>query len=214
MDPSKLDDRDYYGNKRMKCAGTLLELMFEDRFKVFNSQIIEVFNKSLIKQKDQRSFDVKNVMEKNSCITHGLHTAIATGNWIIKRYHFERKGVSQQLSRISFISAIGMITRLNSQFEKTRKIAGPRALLGSHWGLICPCDTPDGEGCGLVKNLALTTCITTSCRNFKWRNLGIIEGNLTQGRGHRVSLDGSIIGYTFDAGLVNRIRSLRRRGLF
>lgn len=106
-----------------------------------------------------------------------------------------------------------MITRLNSQFEKTRKIAGPRALLGSHWGMICPCDTPDGEGCGLVKNLAITTCITTSCRKFKWNNLGIIEGNLTQGRGHRVILDGTILGYVFNENIVKRIRKLRRKGL-
>ena len=77
-------------------------------------------------------------------ITFGFQKAITSGNWVIKRFHIERKGVSQLLNRISYVSAIGMITRLNSQFEKTRKIAGPRALLGSHWGMICPCDTPDG----------------------------------------------------------------------
>ena len=53
-----------------------------------------------------------------------------------------------------------MMTKMSSQFEKTRKIAGPRALLGSHWGMICPSDTPDGESCGLVKTLALLAHIT------------------------------------------------------
>ena len=53
------------------------------------------------------------------------------------------------------------MTRINSQFEKTRKIAGPRALQPSQWGMLCPSDTPEGESCGLVKNLALTTHVTT-----------------------------------------------------
>lgn len=53
------------------------------------------------------------------------------------------------------------MTRISSQFEKTRKVSGPRALQPSQWGMLCPSDTPEGEACGLVKNLALMTHITT-----------------------------------------------------
>lgn len=31
----------------------------------------------------------------------------------------------------------------------------------SQWGMLCPSDTPEGEACGLVKNLALMTHVTT-----------------------------------------------------
>ena len=32
-----------------------------------------------------------------------------------------------------------------AQFEKTRKVSGPRSLQPSQWGMLCPSDTPEGE---------------------------------------------------------------------
>jgi DNA-directed RNA polymerase beta subunit len=40
------------------------------------------------------------------------------------------------------------------------KLAKPRQLHNSHWGMMCPAETPEGQACGLVKNLALMAYIT------------------------------------------------------
>ncbi|XP_076466133.1 DNA-directed RNA polymerase III subunit RPC2-like [Babylonia areolata] len=153
------DDSDYYGNKRLELAGQLLSLLFEDLFKKFNMELRMVANKTIIKVRTQQ-FDILHYFRKDS-ITNGLVNAISTGNWTIKRFKMDRGGITQVLSRLSYISALGMMTRVNSQFEKTRKVSGPRSLQPSQWGMLCPCDTPEGEACGLVKNLALMTHITT-----------------------------------------------------
>jgi hypothetical protein len=39
-------------------------------------------------------------------------------------------------------------------------------LQHSQWGMLCPSNTPEGESCGLVKNLALMTHITTEVGSF------------------------------------------------
>ena len=36
IDSKRLDDKDYYGNKRLELAGSLMSLLFEDLFKRFN----------------------------------------------------------------------------------------------------------------------------------------------------------------------------------
>ncbi|KJP88249.1 hypothetical protein AK88_02030 [Plasmodium fragile] len=175
---NELDDKDYYGNKRLELAGQLISLLFEDLYKRFYFTLKKQIDQTLSKYM-QSNYTSKlkysgNINETypdvfrslpKDIITRGMQAAISTGNWNIKRFKMEKSGVSQVLSRLSFIACIGMMTRLNSQFEKGRKVSGPRALQPSQWGVLCPCDTPEGESCGLVKNLALMTHVTNDNEN-------------------------------------------------
>ena len=148
-DDYKVDDKDYYGNKRLELAGQLLALLFEDLFKRLNSDLRRQADAVLSKANRATQFDIAKCFRPDT-ITNGLEHAIASGNWTVKRFRMERKGVTQVLSRLSYVATLGMMTRITSQFEKTRKISGPRALQPSQWGMLCPCDTPEGESCGLV----------------------------------------------------------------
>lgn len=220
-DPSLIDDKDYYGNKRLELAGSLLALMFEDLFKRFNWELKQIADKNIPKIK-AAPFDIAKHM-RHDLITNGLAFAISTGNWTIKRFRMERHGVTQVLSRLSYISALGMMTRIHSQFEKTRKISGPRSLHGSHWGLICPNDTPEGESCGLVKNLALMAHITTEVPEEPlirlMRNMGVedihtlIGEELTNDGVYLVLVNGTMVGIVQNhRRLVRQFRLLRRKG--
>jgi DNA-directed RNA polymerase beta subunit len=44
--------------------------------------------------------------------------------------------VTEVLSRLSYMSMLGMLTRITSQFEKTRKVSGPRSVQSSQWVLL------------------------------------------------------------------------------
>jgi DNA-directed RNA polymerase III subunit RPC2 len=195
-DPSLVDDRDYVGNKRLELAGQMLSLLFEDHFKKFNHDFKTRIDKVLKKANRTSEFDAYDHLALHgNHITAGMERAIATGNWSLKRFKMERAGISHVLSRLSYVSALGMLTRISSQFEKTRKVSGPRALQPSQFGMLCPSDTPEGEQCGLVKNLALMTHITTDDDEAPVRKIVYILGaeDVTCASGQDLYRDGAYI---------------------
>lgn len=195
-DPKLIDDRDYVGNKRLELAGSMLSLLFEDIFKDYCRMIKQSMHKELTKQNRAHAFNpARHLASGEAHITSRLERAISTGNWTLKRFRMDRAGVTHVLSRLSYVSALGMMTRITSQFEKTRKVSGPRALQPSQFGMLCVADTPEGEACGLVKNLALMTHITTADEEDPVRRLIYVLGaeDVSSGSGTEMYAVGAYI---------------------
>lgn len=216
----EVDDRDYVGNKRLELAGQLMSLLFEDLFKRFNGDLKRAIDKVLARPNRAQEFDAARLLAlQTSLITQGLERSISTGNWNVKRFKMERAGITQVLSRLAYVAALGMMTRISSQFEKTRKVSGPRSLQPSQWGMLCPSDTPEGEACGLVKNLALLTHVTTDeeeapiLRVLYMLGVEPVYAQIKTAGHSLVLLNGVPAGSTGNvASLIDRFRALRRAG--
>merc|ERR1719367_1872925 len=153
----ELDDRDHYGNKRLDLAGPLLSFLFKGLFKNMIKEIILYAQKFIDKGKD---FNLELAI-KTRTISDGLKYSLATGNWgDQKKAHQARAGVSQVLNRLTYASTLSHLRRINSPIGRDGKLAKPRQLHNTLWGMICPAETPEGGAVGLVKNLALMAYVS------------------------------------------------------
>eukprot|EP00118_Oscarella_pearsei_P025653 m.308540 g.308540 ORF g.308540 m.308540 type:complete len:1181 (+) comp44175_c0_seq1:66-3608(+) len=157
MGRRELDDRDHYGNKRLDLAGPLLGFLFRGLFKNLIKEVRLYAQKFVDKGKE---FNVELAIRTRT-ITDGLKYSLATGNWGDQRKaHESRAGVSQVLNRLTYASTLSHLRRLNSPIGRDGKLARPRQLHNTLWGMICPAETPEGQAVGLVKNLALMAYIS------------------------------------------------------
>ncbi|GFZ03056.1 DNA-directed RNA polymerase family protein [Actinidia rufa] len=150
------DDRDHYGNKRLDLAGPLLGGLFRMLFRKLTRDVRGYVQKCVDNGKDVNlQFAIKA-----KTVTSGLKYSLATGNWGQANAAGTRAGVSQVLNRLTYASTLSHLRRLNSPIGREGKLAKPRQLHNSQWGMMCPAETPEGQACGLVKNLALMVYIT------------------------------------------------------
>lgn len=134
-------------------AGSLLSTLFRQLFhnmlKEATKQLQRVVNRDkLTDQKIQRVINDKY-------ITNNMRYCLATGNWGATRGQPSGTGVSQVLNRLTYTSTLSHLRRLNSPIGRDGKLARPRQLHNTHWGMMCPAETPEGQATGLVKNLAM-----------------------------------------------------------
>ena len=194
------DDRDHYKNKRVDLPGDLLCSLFRQLYK----KLIKEAENVAVKSMDNNGIINIGSIIKHKIVTNGLKYALATGNWGVGSVQNVRLGVSQVLNRHSYMSSLSHLRRINSPIGKDGKITAPRQLHGSHAFRICPCETPEGQACGLVKNMALTTVIShaipSSHIKAKLHDLGIEDletCNLSQNC--KVFVNGYWYGYTVDS---------------
>ncbi|ELA46495.1 hypothetical protein VCUG_02039 [Vavraia culicis subsp. floridensis] len=153
------DDRDHYGKKRMDLAGPLLAQLFKVLFRKLCQETIKHMQKCI---ENKRDFNIALGL-KTSIITQGFRYSLATGNWGEQARAMQTKaGVAQVLNRYNFISTLSHLRRVNSPMGREGKLAKPRQLHNTHWGMVCPAETPEGQACGLVKNLSLLAYISVN----------------------------------------------------
>lgn len=147
--------------------------------------------------------------------------SLATGNWGDQKKAMQAKaGVSQVLNRYTFASTLSHLRRCNTPIGRDGKIAKPRQLHNTHWGMVCPAETPEGQACGLVKNLALMAYISVGSPSApivefleEWGMENLEEYSADMTKGTKVFVNGVWQGVHRDpAALVQTIKRLRRCG--
>ena len=188
------DDKDHYGNKVVKFAGQMLADLFRTAFR----NLTRDMKYQLERSGQKRGINAVSASIRPGIVTDKLNNAIATGNW-----GRGRVGVTQLLDRTNYLSTISHLRRIQSPLSRTQPNFEARDLHATHFGRICPSETPEGSNCGLVKNLALSAIISISVQSQeiveKMFELGVVhftEANDDAKKGSaRVFVDGKLVGY-------------------
>jgi len=206
------DDKDHFKNKRLKLAGPLLA----DLFRIAFRNLCRDIKYQLERMGFKRQMITISAAVRPGIISDRLKHALATGNW-----GRGKVGITQLLDRTNLVSTLSHLRRLQSPLSRSQPNFEARDLHPTHWGRLCPNETPEGSNCGLVKNLALSACISVAVNAEVVKracyDLGVVSAQNANKElrfsGAKVFMNGSLVGYhAYPAELVSELRNRRRGG--
>jgi DNA-directed RNA polymerase II subunit RPB2 len=154
-------DRDSVANKRFQLSGPILRDIFRCNLQIAKKESYRDLVRMLKKHNASNAMDLSLArVFRSETMTAGINLTLATGN-SRKGGHSGLTGLTQVLSRFTYLSTLSNLQRIASRLPKDSKLRPPRLLHGSHWGMICPIETPDGTEIGLNKNSAIAARIST-----------------------------------------------------
>jgi len=166
-------DRDNYLYKRVDISGFLIGNLFRDYYNQFRNTIRNKIDQQYLYGPWRTSAEIKNLINKNNfyiifdrnIITNGMVKSLK-GNWgrsmIEEKVDMDKikQGIVQDLSRISYMGFTSHLRRVNTPIDPTAKVVAPHRLHPTQWGVMCPCESPDGGSIGLLKNFAIMCHVT------------------------------------------------------
>ncbi len=169
------DDKDHYANKRLKLAGSLLAELFRIAFRNLTRDLKYQLERITVKRHVELS--IVNAV-RPGIITERVQHAIATGNWVRGRV-----GVTQLLDRTNFSSTLSHLRRLQSPLSRSQPNLEARDLHPTHWGRLCPNETPEGSNCVVPSTnvlLADGTQVAISELADKWQDTELATVDIVQ----------------------------------
>lgn len=146
-------DRDHNMNKKLDGPGPLMAVMFRQIYRKFLRNFKQTLTKAL---ESKKTLVCINDYINPATITSNMSYHFATGNWSLQKGI--NMGVVQSLNRMTVIAKYSQLRRVNTPMNKDgNKNTQPRQLHRTDWGIFCAVETPEGQGVGITKNLALMT---------------------------------------------------------
>ncbi|XP_049614028.1 uncharacterized protein [Syngnathus scovelli] len=162
-------DKDNLCWKRVDTSGALTLYLFRNLFKQWVCTVKRHIEKTCV-------VGVPDLQGKSggaisNVITNVLHLAFATGNWLVRKNSgtskntYTLRGVSQLMCVQNYGARLSNLRRMAHSVGFKGKNLKVRQLHNSHYGYICPYETPEGDRVGNVVQLALSATVSVPPRD-------------------------------------------------